>query len=135
MKKEDVPQDLGSLGKITKEVCYATDGSGKYTTELSRGWDVKASALEAAWQDIEERVAAARARVLKHEVSPLLYFMELRLMDIKVVAAYTGFWQWQVKRHLKPAVFQKLSDRKLRRYAEVFEVSVNDLNHLIVHEA
>ena len=135
MKKEDVPQDLGSLGKITKEVCYATDGSGKYTTELSRGWDVKASALEVAWQDIEERVAAARARVLKNEVSPLLYFMELRLMDIKVVAAYTGFWQWQVKRHLKPAVFQKLSDRKLRRYAEVFEVSVNDLNHLIVHEA
>jgi hypothetical protein len=135
MKKEDVPQDLGSLGKITKEVCYATDGSGKYTTELSRGWDVKASALEVAWQDIEERVAAARARVLKNEVSPLLYFMELKLMDIKVVAAYTGFWQWQVKRHLKPAVFQKLSDRKLRRYAEVFEVSVNDLNHLIVHEA
>ena len=135
MKKEDVPQDLGSLGKITKEVCYATDGSGKYTTELSRGWDVKASALEVAWQDIEERVAAARDRVLKNEVSPLLYFMELRLMDIKVVAAYTGFWQWQVKRHLKPAVFQKLSDRKLRRYAEVFEVSVNDLNHLIVHEA
>jgi hypothetical protein len=135
MKKEDVPQDLGSLGKITKEVCYATDGSGKYTTELSRGWDVKAGALEVAWQDIEERVAAARARVLKNEVSPLLYFMELKLMDIKVVAAYTGFWQWQVKRHLKPAVFQKLSDRKLRRYAEVFEVSVNDLNHPIVHEA
>ena len=135
MKKEDVPQDLGSLGKITKEVCYATDGSGKYTTELSRGWDVKTSALEVAWQDIEERVAAARARVLKNEVSPLLYFMELKLMDIKVVAAYTGFWQWQVKKHLKPAVFQKLSDRKLRRYAEVFEVSVNDLNHLIVHEA
>ena len=25
MKKEDVPQDLGALGKITKEVCYATD--------------------------------------------------------------------------------------------------------------
>jgi hypothetical protein len=135
MKKEDVPQDLGSLGKITKEVCYATDGSGKYTTELSRGWDVKASALEVAWQDIEERVAAARAKVLKNEASPLLYFMELKLMDIKVVAAYTGFWQWQVKRHLKPAVFSKLSERKLRRYAEVFDISINDLNHLIVHEA
>lgn len=135
MKKEDVPQDLGSLGKITKEVCYATDGTGKYTTELSRGWDVKSSALEVAWQDIEERVAAARARVLKNEVSPLLYFMELKLMDIKVVAAYTGFWQWQVKRHLRPAVFSKLPERKLRRYAEVFEISINDLNHLIVHEA
>jgi hypothetical protein len=35
MKKENVPQDLSSLGKITKEVCYATDSDGKYVTQLS----------------------------------------------------------------------------------------------------
>jgi hypothetical protein len=134
MKKEEVPQDLSSLGKITKEVCYATDDAGKYTTELSQGWDVKISALDAAWQDIGERVAAAKARVLRGEASPLLYFMELKLMDIKVLAGYTGFWQWQIKRHLQPAAFKKLSDRALRRYAEIFEISVADLNSLIVHE-
>jgi hypothetical protein len=134
MKKEDVPQDLSSLGKITKEVCYATDEAGKYTTELSQGWDVKISALDAAWQDIGERVEAAKAKVLRGEASPLLYFMELKLMDIKVLAGYTGFWQWQIKRHLQPTVFKKLSDRALRRYAEVFEISVADFNSLIVHE-
>jgi hypothetical protein len=134
MKKEEVPQDLSSLGKITREVCYATDDAGKYTTELSQGWDVKISALDAAWQDIGERVATAKARVLHGEASPLLYFMELKLMDIKVLAGYTGFWQWQIKRHLQPAVFKKLSDRALLRYAEVFEISVADLNSLIVHE-
>lgn len=134
MKKEEVPQDLSSLGKITKEVCYATDEAGKYTTELSQGWDVKISALDAAWQDIGERVEAAKARVLRGEASPLLYFMELKLMDIKVLAGYTGFWQWQIKRHLQPTVFKKLSDRALRRYAEVFEISVADFNSLIVHE-
>ena len=134
MKKEEVPQDLSSLGKITKEVCYATDDAGKYTTELSQGWDVKISALDAAWQDIGERVAAAKARVLRGEASPLLYFMELKLMDVKVLAGYTGFWQWQIKRHLQPTVFKKLSDRALRRYAEVFEISVADFNSLIVHE-
>ena len=134
MKKEEVPQDLSSLGKITKEVCYATDEAGKYTTELSQGWDVKISALDAAWQDISERVEAAKAKVLRGEASPLLYFMELKLMDSKVLAGYTGFWQWQIKRHLQPAVFKKLSDRALRRYAEVFEISVADLNSLIVHE-
>jgi len=126
MKKEEVPQDLGSLGKITKEVCYATDDSGKYTTELSQGWDVKAGALDVAWQNIEERIAAAREKVLRQEASPLLYFMELKLMDIGVLAGYTGFWKWQVRRHLRPGVFKKLSARKLRRYAEVFDVSVND---------
>jgi hypothetical protein len=134
MKKEEVPQDPGSLGKVTKEVCYATDESGKYTTELSQGWEVKTGALDVAWQDIAERVAAARAKVLRQEASPLLFFMELKLMDIGVLAGYTGFWKWQVRRHLRPAVFSKLSERKLRRYAEVFEVSVTDLNSLNVHE-
>jgi hypothetical protein len=134
MNKEDVPQDLSSLGKITKEVCYATDASGKYTTELSKGWEVKMSALDVAWQDIGERVAAARAKVLKEEASPLLFFMELKLMDVGVLAAYTGFWKWQVRRHLRPAVFKKLSDRRLRRYAEVFDISIDDLNTLTVHE-
>jgi hypothetical protein len=133
MKKEEVPQDLSSLGKITKEVCYATDAAGKYTTELSQGWDVKISALDAAWQDIGERVEAAKAKVLGGEASPLLYFMELKLMDIKVLAGYTGFWQWQIKRHLQPTIFKKLSERALRRYAEVFEISVADLNSLNVH--
>jgi hypothetical protein len=134
MNKEDVPQDLSSLGKITKEVCYATDASGKYTTELSKGWEVKMSALDVAWQYIGERVAAARAKVLKEEASPLLFFMELKLMDVGVLAAYTGFWKWQVRRHLRPAVFKKLSDRRLRRYAEVFDISIDDLNTLTVHE-
>jgi len=134
MKKEDVPQDLSSLGKITKEVCYATDQSGKYTTELSRGWDIKISALDTAWQDIKDRVAIAREIVLNDKASPILFFMEKGLMDIKIVAAYTGFWKWQVRRHLKPAVFKKLSDKKLQRYAEIFNVNIEDLKSMNVHE-
>lgn len=133
MKKEDVPQDLSSLGKITNEVCYATDQSGKYVTELSRGWDVKITALDAAWQDIEERVASARQKVLSNEASPLLFFMERGLMDINILAGYTGFWKWQIKRHLKPNVFKKLSDKKLQHYAEVFSVSVEDFKSMNVH--
>ena len=130
MKKEDIPQDTGAFGKITKEVCYATDAEGHYTTELSKGWDVKNSANDAAWQDIETRLQTAKARVLKKEASPLLYFMELKLMDIKILAAYTGFWTWQVRRHLRPGVFKTLSDRRLERYAKVFEVGVEDLKNM-----
>jgi hypothetical protein len=134
MKKEEVPQDQGSLGKVTKEVQYATDDSGKYTTALSKGWEVKSGALDVAWQDIAGRVAAAREKVLRKQASPILYFMELKLMNPGVLAGYTGFWKWQVKRHLRPDVFSKLSGRKLQRYAEVFEVSVADLNSLTVNE-
>ena len=135
MKKENVPQDMGALGKITKEVCYATDSTGKYVTELSSGWDVKIGALDVAWKDVEERIAKAKQRVLKGEASPLLFFMEYRLMDIEILAGYSGFWQWQVKRHLKPDVFEKLSDKKLQKYADAFNVKVEDLKTMTVHEA
>jgi hypothetical protein len=135
MKKENVPQDMGALGKITKEVCYATDSSGKYVTELSSGWDVKSGALDVAWKDVEERIAVAKQKVLNGEASPLLFFMEYRLMDIEILAGYSGFWQWQVKRHLKPDVFKKLSDKKLQKYADAFNVKVEDLKTMTVHEA
>ncbi len=135
MKKEDVPQDLGSLGKITREVCYATDKDGKYTTQLSSGWDVKAQALDLAWQDIDQRIATAKQKVLNKEASPLLFFMEYRLMDASILADYTGFWQWQIKRHLKPEVFDGLSDKKLQKYAEAFNIKVADLKSMNVHES
>lgn len=130
MKKNEIPHDLGALGKITKEVCYAVDESGKYTTELSEGWEVKATALDVAWHDVEDRINAARQKVMNNEASPLLFFMELKLMDIPIVAAYTGFWKWQVKRHMKPSAFKKLSDKKLQRYADIFETTVDNIKNM-----
>lgn len=135
MKKENVPQDMGSLGKITKEVCYATDSSGKYVTELSNGWKVKTEALDVAWKDVEERIAGARQKVLNNEASPILFFMEYRLMDIGILSDYTGFWKWQIKRHLKPEVFKKLSEKKLQKYAEAFNIKTEYLKTMTVHEA
>ena len=134
MKKEDVPQDLGSLGKITKEVCYATDASGKYTTELSNGWEVKTNALDVTWDDINQKIAAAKEKVSRKEASPIVFFMEKNVMNIGILSSYTGFFKWQIKRHLKPAVFNNLSIKKLTRYAEVFNVSVDELKTMNVHE-
>jgi hypothetical protein len=134
MKKEEIPQHHGALTKLTREMVYAVDNTGNYITELSTGWEVKSTALDVAWQDIEQRITAARKKVLNKEASPLLFFMELRLMDAGIVSAYTGFWKWQVKRHLKPAVFEKLSDKKLQKYAEAFNVSVTELKTMDAHE-
>lgn len=134
MKKEDIPQDNGALNKLTKEVVYALDNTGKYTTELSTGWQVKANALDVAWEDIEQRVKAAKQKVADKEASPLLYFMELRLMDFSIVAAYTGFWKWTIKQHMKPSVFEKLPDKTLQKYAAAFNVSVAELKTMNVHE-
>lgn len=135
MKKENVPQDLGALGKITKEVCYATDSSGKYVTELSNGWKIKTDALDVAWKDVEERIATAKQKVSNGEASPLLFFMEYRLMDLGILADYTGYWKWQIKRHLKPEVFKRLSEKKLQKYADAFNIKAEDLKTMTVNEA
>ncbi|MFN8249192.1 MAG: hypothetical protein U0T68_09590 [Ferruginibacter sp.] len=135
MKKEEIPQDDGALNKLTKEVVYAVDDSGNYTTELSTGWEVKAEALDLAWNEIDQRIANAKQKVLNGEASPLLYFMELRLMDPGIVSAYTGFWKWTIKRHMKPSVFKKLPENTLKKYAEAFNVTVEELKTMNVHEA
>ncbi len=129
MKKKDVPQDPSVLDNFTKEVSYAVDENGKYTTELSRGWEVKASALSVSWENIKERVESARQQVLSGQASPILFFLELRIMDIQTLAAYTGYWQWTIKRHMKPRVFEKLSQKRLEKYAEVFEVELDDIRN------
>jgi len=51
-------------------------------------------------------------------------------MDIGILAAYVNKWQWQVKRHLKPAVFSKLSDAMLSKYARVFNITVDALKKI-----
>ena len=133
MKKEDVPQDLSSLGKLTTEICYATDESGKYTTQQSRGWDVKIGALDVTWENVEKRMKEATEKMEKGEVSPLLYFMEKNVMDLAILSDYTGFWKWRIRRHLKPAVFSKLSDKALQKYAEVFSSTVEELKKMNIH--
>ncbi|HSY62562.1 MAG TPA: hypothetical protein VK796_11830 [Cytophaga sp.] len=133
MKKDEIPQDPSPLDKFTKEVCYAVDESGKYVTELSRGWEVKASALGITWEDIEKKIAAAKKEVLDGKISPIAYYIELRVMDLSIVSAYTGFWQWTIKRHLKPAVFKNLSDSKLQKYAELFDVTLDQLKNIAAH--
>ena len=135
MKKEDIPQDDSALNKLTKEVVYAVDSSGNYTTELSTGWEVKATALDVAWEDIDGRIKSAYQKVINGEASPILYFIELRLMDPGILSAYTGFWKWTIRQHLKPAVFKKLSEQKLIKYAEAFNVSVEELKTMNLHEA
>ena len=129
MKKSDTPQDPSLLDNFTKDVYYVTDDSGKYITEKSRGWEVKATALNLTWEDVKQRVEKAKEDYLKRKCSPINYFMENKMMDINIVSSYTGFWKWQVKRHFKPAVFNNLSEKKLLKYAKLFEISVDELKN------
>lgn len=130
MKKSEVPQDKSNIESVNmRELCYATDENGNYTTALSSGWEPKTIALSNAIDDIKERTEEARQMVAKGEASPILYFMELSKMDVGILAGYTGLWQWRIRRHFKPKVFAGLSDKVLQKYADAFLITVNELRN------
>jgi hypothetical protein len=131
MKKSEVPQDKSNLESANlRELCYAVDENGEYTTEHTSGWDPKTIALNNAIDAIKERVAIAKKKVLANETSPVEYYMELHKMDVSVLASYMGMWKWRVKKHFKPAVFKRLSSRTLQKYADTFDISVEELQHI-----
>lgn len=131
MKAKDIPQDKSNLEAANfKELCYAVDEDGKYTTAKSTGWEPKTIALDNAIKDIEERIENAKKRVIANTTSPIEYYMELHKMDIGILASYVGLWQWRVKRHFKPNVFQKLKEKTLQKYADVFEITIEDLQDI-----
>ncbi|WP_433765080.1 hypothetical protein [Flavobacterium ginsenosidimutans] len=132
MEKDKVPQDQSNLTKNNvKELLYATDENGNYTTTLSTGWEPKTIALSNSIDEINERIADAKQQVLNGEVSPIVYFMEANKMDLNILSSYVGFWKWRVKRHFNPSVFAKLNDKILKKYADTFGVSVEELKNSI----
>ncbi len=123
MKKKEVPQDEIKLfnGK-PPDVMYAVDENGKYVRVKSAGWEPKNEVLRQAWEEVNENVEEALKAVQAGEKSPIYYFMYKNIMDVKLLAEYTGLWRWQVKRHLKPHVFKKLKDKTLEKYRNAFRL-------------
>ncbi len=134
MKTNEVPQDKSNLSSSNvKELIYATDENGTYTTALSSGWEPKTIALANSIDAINERIANAKQQVEDGTYSPIVYYMEVHKMDLEILSSYVGMWKWRVKRHFKPTVFTTLSIKILQRYADVFELSIAKLKD-IKHE-
>lgn len=128
MKKKDVPQDNEGIheGKF-RDLCYATDEKGNYTTVHSTGWSPKNTALLQAWELVNEKLDETKEKVLSGELSPLAFFMEQNVMTVKLLSQYTGISKWKVKRHIKPKYFKKLDDLILQKYADTLNITVQDL--------
>lgn len=128
MKKDNVPQDDSLLIEgNSREICYAVDENGKYVKVLSTGWEPKDIALRQALDFIEERANKSKEKIANNQLSPIAYYLEKRVMDIKLLSQYTNILRWKVKRHLKPRVFKKLSRETLKKYADAFEITVDEL--------
>jgi len=129
MKINEVPQDHEAFkdkGKVHKLV-YATKEDGTYTGVNSEGWEVENLATTQAWEAVLEDLKDTEQQVKEGKLSPIPYFMQKSLMDISILASHMGKWKWQVKRHFKPGIFNKLDDQTLAKYAGVFHISIAEL--------
>ena len=131
MNIKDVPNDKENFkGKSDmRKLVYATKDDGSYTQVNSEGWEVENMATRQAWDAVEEDLREILEKVKSGELSPIAYYMHKSLMELPVLARYIGKWQWQVKRHFRPSVFEKLNVPILQRYASVFNITVEELKH------
>lgn len=126
MKKTDVPQQLG-LNAGCQEVNYAVDNDGCYLLAQSAGWEAKTIVLRQAWEAIVDQLHQVLAEIKAGKKSPLAYHMVKNQMDPALLSQYSGIARWRVKRHLKPAVFNKLNATVLTPYVELFDVDIDQL--------
>lgn len=127
MNVNDVPQDNGIIEDHGLEICYATNEKGQYKLTHSSGWDVKNIVNDQAWELIFNKIKKAHDRVINNKQSPLAYHMEKNQMDPGLLGKYVSMARWRVRRHLKPHIFKRLSVSILSSYAQVFNISIDEL--------
>ncbi|WP_165311799.1 hypothetical protein [Vibrio ziniensis] len=127
MEAKKVPQDKSSTYANNSKALYATSESGEYAVVASSGWEAEELVTKQALNEFERQALAAYELVKKGDKSPLYYHMYAQRMDLMVLAQSVGWFKWRVKRHMKPAVFTKLSTKQLNTYSEALGISVEQL--------
>ncbi|MDR2921096.1 MAG: hypothetical protein LBV72_17250 [Tannerella sp.] len=131
MKVNEVPQDLKyGEGLVVRDVNYAIDENGRYTSVVSDGWNVKNDILESVWDEILEECEPVRQQVLAKQISPLAYHMKKNLQDISMLSAYSGIPKRKVKKHLNYDEFFRLDIEILGKYAEALRITVDELKEV-----
>ncbi|HLP00977.1 MAG TPA: hypothetical protein VK163_03045 [Opitutaceae bacterium] len=130
MRPDEVPQENAPVLGGVRKLVYVVDSSGHYRAACSGGSEIETSPTEEAVAWFARLAAEARARAARGESSPLEYHMYRLRLDVPTLAAAAGLWQWRVRRHLRPAVFARLSPRLLARYADAMGLTVDQLRTL-----
>lgn len=73
-----------------------------------------------------------RTRVMKGEISMVKYYMVLEDLTLSELAARVGLSKIKVNRHLDPVHFGKAKVETLKKYADVFNVSVSNMLQVVM---
>lgn len=129
MKKDDAPQDNIAMYQGGRKALYAVADEGKFEITQSSGWNVEEVATLQAIDEFQRLESEAYKEFQEGKLSPLGVWMYRRRMSLATLSQCTGFWQWQVKRHLKVNVFNALSPQKIALYCDVLDVAPEELRH------
>ena len=118
-----VPQEGNATLGGHRKAMYAKDANGRMVIAASAGWEAEEIVTSHAVETLQAQAEQARERVKAGLASPLEFWMYERRMDVTLLSQTSGFWQWRVKRHLRPEGFAKLSTKHLARYAEALGIA------------
>jgi len=110
-----------------KIVSYGVNSKGDYELTPDFVWQPVNVVNHQAWQEIEKNIAASQAEIAAGRVSCLHYYMTANQMDTGLLAQYTGQPRWKVCLHLLPFFFHRLDATTLKKYAELYKISPDDL--------
>lgn len=130
MKQDEVPQFETKAMNGEGKALYALDANGQYTVVRSAGWEAEDIVLTQALEECERLASDAHARAQRGETSALEYHMFKRRMDVVILSQSTGYFQWRVRRHLRPGAFAKLSPSIRVRYADALGLTAAQLDQL-----
>jgi len=130
MKSKEVPQDnIKTFKGFGTKAMYAVDENGQYTRTPTSGWEVEEVVLRDVVDDFAKLAEEAKSRVIKGNTSPIEYYMNKYFMDLPSLAAGMSLAKWRVNRHFNPKVFNKLNNEMLQRYADFFNLDVEELKN------
>jgi hypothetical protein len=96
----------------------------------SAGWEPKKVANDQAWDMVRKKVEAAVAKIRAGKLSPLAYHMARNQMGVGLLAKYVRSSQLKVWWHLRPKVFERLTNKELEPYADLFDLKADALKNV-----
>jgi hypothetical protein len=133
MKAENKERVFGEQ----KRLYYCFDGK-----EWNCNWEEKLEVSAFVHANVLQESEQIRQQIHDGKVSPLAYyihkcfssntsFLSGRVASINLLSSYTGIAKQHIKQHLKPKYFCQLDESTLKKYAEAFDISIEELVNIV----
>ena len=113
-----------------RELFYSYDENGNFQKTVGFHGEPTRVVLQQAWDLFAERIEEARQKVMAGKASPIVYYMEKILADPMGLSMMAGVPIWKLKLHCRPFFFKRLSNKTLAKYAEAFNITVDQLKKM-----